>query len=207
MAGVFIVFEGGEGSGKSTQLALLAARLRESGHEVVVTREPGGSPRAEHIREILLDRGSAGMDPRCEALLFAAARADHAAEVIRPALQRGAVVISDRYLDSSVAYQGLARGLGEDRIRSLSRWATQDLVPDLTLVLDIDPRHGVARAQDANRLEAESMDFHDAVRAGFLGFAAGESESYSVIDADRPVAEVAADVADRVGQLIPGVTA
>lgn len=205
MAGVFIVFEGGEGSGKSTQLALLADRMRDGGHEVVVTREPGGSPRAERIREILLDRGSADMDPRCEALLFAAARADHATQVIRPALSRGAIVLSDRYLDSSVAYQGLARGLGEERIRSLSLWATQDLVADLTLVLDIDPRRGVARAQDANRLEAEPPEFHDAVRIAFLDFALANPHSYQVIDADRPVVEVAAQVASRVDELLAGV--
>ena len=199
------MFEGGEGSGKSTQLALLADRLRADGHEVMVTREPGGSPRAERIREILLDQGSGDMDPRCEALLFAAARSDHATHVIRPALQRGGVVISDRYLDSSVAYQGLARGLGADRIRSLSLWATQDLVPDLTLVLDIDPRRGVARAQDANRLEAEPAEFHEMVRAAFLRFARANPESYAVIDADRPVAEVAAEVADLVAPLLAGV--
>lgn len=202
---MFIVFEGGEGSGKSTQVALLAERLREDGHEVVVTREPGGSPRAERIRAILLDQESADMDPYCEALLFAAARADHTTHVIRPALQRGAVVISDRYLDSSVAYQGLGRGLGEDRIRSLSLWATQGLVPDLTLVLDIDPRRGIARAQDANRLEAEPADFHAAVRAAFLEFAVTNPESYGIIDADRAAEVVAADVVERVTPLVEGV--
>lgn len=199
--GRFIVFEGGEGSGKSTQLTLLADRLRGAGHEVVVTREPGGSPRAERIREILLDSDSADLDPRCEALLFAAARGDHAATVIRPALQRGAIVLSDRYLDSSVAYQGVARAPGEERIRSLSLWATGNLVPDLTVLLDIDPHQGVARAQDANRLEAEPLEFHEAVRAAFLAFAAADPGHYRVIAADRPVAEVAADVASCVAEL------
>ena len=148
---------------------------------------------------------SADMDPYWEALLFAAARADHTTHVIRPALQRGAVVISDRYLDSSVAYQGLGRGLGEDRIRSLSLWATQGLVPDLTLVLDIDPRRGIARAQDANRLEAEPADFHAAVRAAFLEFAVTNPESYGIIDADRAAEVVAADVVERVTPLVEGV--
>ncbi len=192
--GRFIVFEGGEGGGKSTQQRLLADRLRGLGREVVVTREPGGSPRAEQIRRLLLAADSGDLDPRCEALLFAAARADHATHVIRPALARGAVVVSDRYLDSSVAYQGVARGLGAERIRELSEWATDGLQPDLTLVLDIDPRVGLARAQDTNRLEAESLAFHDAVRAAFLGFAAADPHRVRVVAADRPVPAVAADV-------------
>ena len=200
LPGWFVVLEGGEGGGKSTQIELLAQHLRGQGCEVVVTREPGGSPRAEAIRELILAPGD--LDARCEALLFAAARADHAATVIRPALQRGAVVLSDRYLDSSVAYQGVARSLGERQIRDLSLWATDDLVPDLTVILDIDPRVGLARAQDANRLEAEPLDFHDAVRAAFLRFADAHPDRYQVVAADSDREAVAAAIAGRVDVLL-----
>ncbi len=172
MPGAFVVFEGGDGAGKSTQSRLLADALRARGLEVVVTREPGGTPIGEAIREVLLGAGSDGMAARTEALLFAAARAEHAASLIRPAVARGAVVISDRYLDSSVAYQGAARGLGEDRIAELSLWATEDLVPDLTVLLDVAPGVGLGRAGDANRMEAEPEAFHAEVRAAFLRRAA-----------------------------------
>ena len=150
------------------------------GTEVVVTREPGGTPIGEAIREVLLGAGSDGMAARTEALLFAAARAEHAASLIRPAVARGAVVISDRYLDSSVAYQGAARGLGEDRIAELSLWATEDLVPDLTVLLDVAPGVGLGRAGDANRMEAEPEAFHSEVRAAFLRRAAAAPERYLV---------------------------
>lgn len=203
-AGVFVVLEGGEGGGKSTQLTVLAERLRGRGREVVVTREPGGSPRAETIRELILATSSHDLDARCEALLFAAARADHVATVVRPALERGAVVLCDRYLDSSVAYQGVARSLGEQRVRDLSLWATDNLVPDLTVVLDIDPRVGLSRAQDANRLEAEPMDFHDKVRAAFLRFAEQAPERYLVVDAAGDRDTVAATIAARVDRM-PGI--
>jgi dTMP kinase len=200
--GRFIVLEGGEGGGKSTQLHMLAEWVRQQGREVVVTREPGGSPRAERIRELILASGD--LDARCEALLFAAARADHVATVIRPALDRGAVVLCDRYLDSSVAYQGDARSLGEQRIRDLSLWATGGTVPDLTVILDIDPRVGLARAQDANRLEAEPLEFHDAVRAAFLRFAEQAPERYLVVEADADIQTVADRIARRVEQTLAG---
>lgn len=196
------MLEGGEGGGKSTQVRVLAQRLRDRGREVVVTREPGGSPRAEAIRDVILAPGE--LDARAEALLFAAARADHAATVIRPALRRGAIVLCDRYLDSSVAYQGDARSLGEQHIRELSLWATQDLTPDLTVILDIDPRVGLARAQDANRLEAEPLEFHDAVRAAFLRFAAGAPDRYLVVDAEADRDTVATAIAARVDDLLAG---
>lgn len=197
----FIVFEGGEGGGKSTQVAALAERLRAAGREVLVTREPGGSPRAETIRGILLADGP--MTATTEALLFAAARADHAEYVIRPALDRGDVVLSDRYLDSSVAYQGAARGLGIDTIRDLSLWATDGLVPDLTVVLDLDPALGLARAQDANRLEAEPQQFHDQVRATFLQLAAADPGRYVVIDASQPQDQVADEVWRAIARVLP----
>ena len=174
--------------------ACLPTALRARGLEVVVTREPGGTPIGEAIREVLLGAGSDGMAARTEALLFAAARAEHAASLIRPAVARGAVVISDRYLDSSVAYQGAARGLGEDRIAELSLWATEDLVPDLTVLLDVAPGVGLGRAGDANRMEAEPEAFHAEVRAAFLRRAAAAPERYLVLQADRPKDEVAAAV-------------
>ena len=198
MSGAFVVFEGGDGAGKSTQCRLLADALRERGHEVVLTREPGGTSIGEAIREVLLGVGSHGMVARTEALLFAAARAQHSAELIRPAVARGAVVLSDRYLDSSVAYQGAARELGEDRIADLSRWATEDLTPDLTVVLDVTPGVGLARAGDANRMEAEPMAFHEAVRESFLRRAAAAPSRYLVLQADQPVDATAAQVLSAV---------
>lgn len=192
MPGAFVVFEGGDGAGKSTQSRLLADALQARGVEVVVTREPGGTPTGEAIREVLLGAGSHGMAARTEALLFAAARAEHASALIRPAVARGTVVISDRYLDSSVAYQGAARGLGEDRIADLNLWATEDLVPDLTVLLDVQPGVGLGRAGDANRMEAEPQAFHAEVRDAFLRRAAQAPERYLVLEADRPRDEVAA---------------
>ncbi|MCU0302152.1 MAG: dTMP kinase [Candidatus Nanopelagicales bacterium] len=203
MPGAFVVFEGGEGAGKSTQCRLLADALVARGHEVVVTREPGGTAIGEAIREVLLGAGSRGMAARTEALLFAAARAEHAATLIRPAVARGAVVLSDRYLDSSVAYQGAARGLGEERIAELSRWATEGLVPDLTVVLDVDPTIGLGRARDANRMEAEPAAFHAGVRASFLRRAAASPGRYLVLPADRPPEEVAARVLEAVRDVLP----
>ena len=189
--GAFVVFEGGEGAGKSTQCRLLADALAARGHEVVLTREPGGTEIGEAIREVLLGAGSHGMAARTEALLFAAARAEHAAALIRPAVARGAVVVSDRYLDSSVAYQGAARGLGEERIAELSLWATEGLVPDLTVVLDVAPGLGLGRAGDANRMEAEPESFHHGVREALLRRAALAPERYLVLAADQPVERIA----------------
>ncbi|MCU0937023.1 MAG: dTMP kinase [Gammaproteobacteria bacterium] len=207
MPGAFVVFEGGDGAGKSTQSRLLADALRARGLEVVVTREPGGTPIGEAIREVLLGAGSHGMAARTEALLFAAARAEHASTLIRPAVARGAVVISDRYLDSSVAYQGAARGLGEDRIAELSLWATEDLIPDLTVLLDVAPGVGLGRAGDANRMEAEPEAFHSEVRQAFLRRAATAPERYLVVEADRPKDVVAAmvltTVLERLGSVPP----
>ena len=205
MPGAFVVFEGGDGAGKSTQCRLLADALRARGAEVVVTREPGGTPIGEAIREVLLGAGSDGMAARTEALLFAAARAEHAAALIRPTMARGAVVISDRYLDSSVAYQGAARELGEDRIAELSLWATEGLVPDLTVVLDVAPSVGLGRAGDANRMEAEPLAFHRGVRESFLRRAALAPERYLVVPAEQSVEVVAATVLTAVlERLAPG---
>lgn len=197
MSGYFIVFEGGEGAGKSTQEARLAASLEARGLAVVRTREPGGTPAAEEIRRVVLSPDYAGLDPRAEALLFAAARGEHVARVIRPALERGDVVICDRYLDSSVAYQGFARGLGPRRIRDLSLWATGELLPDLTIVLDIDPADGLARFEQRDRLEAEPLEYHQQVRAAFLAMAEEDPDRYLVLDARDDVDAIAAAILER----------
>ena len=192
--GWFLALEGGEGAGKSTVARALATRIESSGREVVVTREPGGTPVAEAIRTILLSPELPDAAAWSEALLFAAARADHVQTLIRPALQRGAVVISDRFVDSSVAYQGVGRGLGAAAVRRANDAAVADCAPDLTVVLDIDPAVGLARAVGANRMEARSMAFHRAVRTAFLEFAAEDPQRYRVVDAGRPTHDVVSAV-------------
>ena len=198
----FIVFEGGEGAGKSTQSRALADYLEARGHRVRRTREPGGTPAAEAVRAILLDPENAGLDDRAEALLFAAARGDHAARVIRPALDAGESVISDRYLDSSVAEQGVARGLGAERVADLSLWATGGLVPDLTIVLDVDPALGLARVVGPDRLEAEPVTWHERVREAFLEIAARTPDRYLVLDGSRPAEDLAVEIAAVVSALV-----
>jgi dTMP kinase len=192
MTGLFITLEGGDGTGKSTQSALLGEWFTSQGREVVFTREPGGTDLGNELREIVLhSRGH--IAPRAEALLYAADRAHHIATVVRPALERGAVVIQDRYLDSSVAYQGAGRVLDPDEVRHVSMWATEGLVPDVTIVLDLDPAIGRDRLDAANkqfdRLEAEALDFHTRVRDAYLAMAAAEPERFLVVDAtlDRDV--------------------
>jgi len=195
------VLEGGDGVGKSTQRALLGQWLEERGYEVVLTREPGGTELGDLVRSALLHGGH--VDARTEALLFATDRAHHVHTVVRPALERGAMVVSDRYLDSSAAYQGAARELGMDEVRDLSLWATNHLLPDLTIVLDLDPEVAVARREGApDRLERESLDFHRRVRAGFLLLAAADPARYLVLDATRDPRELHAAIAGRVGELV-----
>jgi dTMP kinase len=198
LAGAFIALEGGEGAGKSTQGGLLATHLRALGREVVWTREPGGTPASEAIRAIVLSRDYEGLDPRAEALLFAAARGEHVAQVIRPAVERGAVVVCDRYIDSSVAYQGYGRSLGAGAVRDLSLWATGHLLPNLTILLDVDPVVGLARLSNPDRLEAEPLEYHRAVRDGFLELAANDPSRYLTLDASGDVSEIAQAIADRV---------
>jgi dTMP kinase len=186
MTGLFITLEGGDGTGKSTQSALIGDWYTEQGREVVFTREPGGTDLGTELREIVLhSRGH--IAPRAEALLYAADRAHHIATVVRPALERGAVVIQDRYLDSSVAYQGAGRVLDPDEVRGVSMWATEGLVPDVTVVLDLDPAIGRDRLDAANkqfdRLEAEALEFHTRVRDSYLGMAATEPQRFLVVDA------------------------
>ena len=200
--GLFVAFEGGEGAGKSTQVQLLADALRERGWDVVCTREPGGTPTAEAIREVLLEVSEQPMAGRCEVLLFAAARADHAAAVIGPALERGAVVLCDRYIDSSLAYQGAARGFGVADVAAISSWATDGLLPHLTVLLDVDPRLGLARAKDGNRMEEESLRFHEDVRREFLDLAGRAPDRYVVVSADRPVTDIAAQIREAVDMVV-----
>ncbi|MFJ6198812.1 dTMP kinase [Micromonospora sp. NPDC092111] len=205
--GLFVVFEGGEGGGKSTQLEALATRLREQGRDVVVTREPGATSVGKRIRSLVLENsGAESPSPRAEALLYAADRAHHVATVVRPALVRGAVVISDRYVDSSLAYQGAGRTLPVEEVSWLSSWATGGLKPDLVVLLDVDPRTGLsrvaARNQGTDRLEAESVAFHERVRYAFLDLAANDPKRYLVLDAARPVGELSKLVARRVEEFL-----
>lgn len=186
MTGLFITLEGGDGTGKSTQAALLGEWFEGQGREVVYTREPGGTDLGVELREIVLhSRGH--IAPRAEALLYAADRAHHIATLVRPALDRGAVVIQDRYIDSSVAYQGAGRVLDPIEVRFVSMWATEQLVPDVTVVLDLDPAVGRERLDAANkrfdRLEAEALEFHVRVREAYLEMAAAEPERFVVVDA------------------------
>lgn len=197
-SGYFVVFEGGEGAGKSTQESLLARSLTDEGHHVVRTREPGGTPAAEIMRDLVLNPKYEGLDARAEALLFAAARGEHVARIVRPALEQGHVVICDRFIDSSVAYQGYGRDLGPDRIRDLSLWATHGLVPDLTVVLDISPELGLSRVSNPDRLEAEPLEYHEAVRQAYVAIAEREPARYLVIDASAGIDAIASTILDRV---------
>ncbi|MBG6239449.1 dTMP kinase [Mycetocola sp. CAN_C7] len=203
--GLFITLEGGDGSGKSTQAAGLESWLREQGREVIRTREPGGTEVGVEIREIVLHhRGD--IAPRAEALLYAADRAHHIATKVRPALERGDVVIQDRYLDSSVAYQGAGRDLGMDEVRDLSMWATGGLLPDLTILLDLDESAARLRLDSArtrfDRLENEAATFHRRVREVYLDLAAAEPERFLVLDATDAVATLAASIRSRVASLL-----
>ena len=205
-AGLFIAFEGGDGAGKSTQAARLAEALQSQGHTVLRTREPGGTPIGEKLRSLVLDHGHGHIDAHTEALIFAASRAAHATQVIRPALERGEIVLTDRYIDSSVAYQGAGRGLGEDAVRSLNEWATSGLQPHLTVLLDVDPAVGRRRrtAGEAaeDRLESEADDFHTRIRDAFLQLARRSPESYLVLPAHHSVGELAEQILARVESLL-----
>lgn len=200
----FIVFEGGEGAGKSSQVAALASAMREQGHRVCSTREPGATALGGQIRALLLDP-TAEVTDRAEALLFAADRAQHVAQVIRPALNAGTAVLCDRYIDSSVVYQGLARGSGAGQvaqIQRLSQWASEGLVPDLTILLDIEPALGLSRARRVgmpDRMERKDLGFHIRVRDGFLRLAGQEPARYLVLDASEPSESVAARIWAEVG--------
>ena len=203
--GYFFALEGGEGTGKTTQLRILADDLAGRGFEVVVTYEPGDTPVGRTLRELLLDPATS-ITAETEALLYAADRAEHVAHVIAPALARGAAVISDRYLDSSIAYQGFGRGLDVDQVTRTSLWATGGLLPDLTFVLDLDPQEGLVRARGrsgrADRLEGEALEFHQRVREGFRTLAKAAPARYSVIDASGAPDQVADGIRAAVDAMI-----
>ncbi|WP_314617499.1 dTMP kinase [Streptomyces stackebrandtii] len=202
--GFFIALEGGDGAGKSTQVQALAEWIRAKGHEVVVTREPGATPIGKRLRSILLDVSSAGLSNRAEALLYAADRAEHVDSLVRPALERGAIVLSDRYIDSSVAYQGAGRDLSPTEIARISRWATDGLVPHLTVVLDVSPATARERFTEApDRLESEPPEFHARVRAGFLALAAADPSRYLVVDAGQEPEAVTTVVRHRLDRMLP----
>ena len=196
--GVFIAFEGGDGAGKSTQVRLLAEALRARGREVLLTRQPGGTELGVAIRDLVLHGDH--VSPRAEALLFAADKAHHVDLVIRPALRSGQVVLTDRYTDSSVAYQGAGRDLGAAEVHDLQMWAVEDLVPDLTVVVDVSPEEGRRRRGTTHdRLEAEVDVFHDAVREHFLAMARGNPQRYVVVDGAADPQDVHAQV---LGELV-----
>lgn len=205
MTGLFITFEGGDGSGKSTQLGLLAEWLGQRGKNYITTREPGGTDVGNELREIILHR-KGFLAPRAEALLYAADRAHHIHTVVRPALAEGTVVIQDRYFDSSVAYQGAGRVLAEDEVRDLSLWATEGLIPDLTVVLDV-PADVLRQRRDStrtvyDRLEAEADDFHERVRDAYQRLAEREPERFLVIDGQRPADDIQQEIRARVSALL-----
>ncbi len=197
--GLFITFEGPEGSGKTTQIQLLAAWLRERGQDVLTTREPGGTHIGDAIRSILLDPAHVEMCCETEFLLFSAARAQHVAELIRPRLAAGGTVLCDRFADSSLAYQGYGRRLDLEKLRQITAFATGGLLPDLTIYLDLPVADGLSRKQvgDAaewNRMEREQQEFHERVRRGYLSLAAAEASRWLVLDAGGPVEAVAANI-------------
>jgi dTMP kinase len=200
--GVFVCFEGGEGSGKSTQSRRLVAWLREQGCEVVATFEPGDTEVGRRLRDIVLSPETGELSHRTEALLYAADKAEHVDTVVRPALARGEVVVTDRYVDSTLAYQGAGRDLDPARLEDVARWATGDLRPHLTVVLDLEPEHGLGRFEGRDRIEGESLDFHRRVRDAFVAMAAADPDHYLVLDARGDVDEIEVAVRERVAALL-----
>ena len=199
--GFFVTFEGGEGAGKSTQIRLLAEALRADGHDLLVTREPGGSPGAEAVRHVLLSGAAEPFGPGLEALLFAAARSDHVEQVIRPAVEAGRIVLCDRFMDSSRVYQGVTGNLDPGFMAALERTTVNGMVPDLTIILDIDPEEGLRRAsarredgEGADRYEKEQLEVHQRRREAFLAIAQAEPDRCIVIDAAAPEEQAAADI-------------
>ena len=192
---MFITFEGPEGSGKTTVSNIIVSRLEKLGYKVVKTREPGGTPISEAIRNVILDTKNTNLDPRAEALLYAASRRQHLVEKVWPAIKEGKIVICDRFLDSSLAYQGGARHLGVDNILSVNMFATEGTFPDITLLFDISPEDGLKRIaananREVNRLDLEKIDFHKKVREVFLDLAKQYHERFVIIDANKPLEEV-----------------
>lgn len=208
LPGLFVTFEGVEGSGKSTQVEALVRHLEERGESVKPTREPGGTAVGEEVRRILLDLGHAGMRPLTELFLYLASRAEHTASVVRPLLERGEIVISDRYADASAAYQGGGRALGASFVAPLNEVATGGVKPSVTFLLDLDPEEGLSRLASArggtarDRIEREALEFHRRVRAAYLASARREPERFVVVDARRPPSEITAVVVSKVDELL-----
>ena len=195
---MFITFEGGEGAGKSTAIKRIVEKLTSEGYEIVLTREPGGTPIAEEIRNVILDKKNTAMDPRTEALLYAASRRQHLVEKVIPALKEGKLVLCDRFLDSSLAYQGGARGIGIDTVYNMNLFATEGMLPDLTILFDIKPEEGLARIaansqREVNRLDVEKLAFHNKVRDSFHELAKKFPERFVIVDASKTPDEVFED--------------
>ncbi len=200
--GLFICFEGGEGAGKSTQSTLLRDWLVERGETVMLTFEPGDTEVGKELRRIVLDPATGELSDRTEALLYAADKAEHVDHVVLPALDRGEVVITDRYVDSTLAYQGAGRTLDVAEVEAVARWATGDLRPHLTVVLDLAPEAGLGRFAERDRIEGQSLEFHQRVRQGFLDLAAADPAHYLVLDARAAIEEIAAAIQQRVTPLL-----
>ena len=200
--GLFVCFEGGEGGGKSTQSRLLHDWLVERGETVLLTFEPGDTSVGKELRRIVLDPATGDLSDRTEALLYAADKAEHVDHVVLPALARGEVVITDRYVDSTLAYQGAGRTLVVAEVEAVARWATGDLRPHLTVVLDLAPEAGLGRFDERDRIEGQSLEFHQRVRQGFLDLAAADPDHYLVLDARAPIDDIAEAVRARVEPLL-----
>ena len=200
--GLFVCFEGGEGGGKSTQSRLLHDWLVERGETVLLTFEPGDTSVGKELRRIVLDPATGDLSDRTEALLYAADKAEHVDHVVLPALARGEVVITDRYVDSTLAYQGAGRTLEVAEVEAVARWATGDLRPHLTVVLDLAPEAGLGRFDERDRIEGQSLEFHQRVRQGFLDLAAADPDHYLVLDARAPIDDIAEAVRGRVETLL-----
>ncbi|MFC7103020.1 dTMP kinase [Nonomuraea rubra] len=202
--GLFVAFEGGEGSGKTTQSRLVAIWLRDQGFDVVQTREPGSTKIGMRLRAILLDAAERGLSARSEALLYAADRAEHVEKVIRPALYRGSLVVTDRYVDSSLAYQGAGRALDPKDVSKINAWATGGLVPHLTVLIDTPPEVGLTRLGGAaDRIESEPLEFHERVRKEFRALAAAAPERYLVVDGTLPQDVITRQIQDRIREILP----
>ncbi|EON25562.1 MULTISPECIES: dTMP kinase [Nocardioides] len=202
-SGLFVCFEGGEGAGKSTQSRLLADWLEGAGHTVLLTFEPGDTEVGKALRQIVLDPATGELSHRTEVLLYAADKAEHVDTVVLPALARGEVVITDRYVDSALAYQGAGRDLVVAEVERVNRWATGDLRPHLTVVLDLEPQTGLGRFEERDRIEGQSLEFHQRVRQGFLGLADADPDHYLVLDARAPIDEIAGSIRTRVEAMLP----
>ncbi|HAQ08757.1 MAG TPA: dTMP kinase [Bacillus bacterium] len=205
--GIFITIEGPDGSGKTTIINMLAESLKKDGFEVVATREPGGIEIAEQIRQVILDRDNTAMDPRTEALLYAAARRQHLAEKVKPALERGEIILCDRFVDSSLAYQGHARGLGIDEVYSINEFAIENMMPQLTLYFDVSPEVGLERinknkGREVNRLDLENLEFHQKVREGYLILAERFPERIVKIDASKQLDSVYGEAEAKIKKVL-----